>query len=206
MEINQVKIFITVAKVSSFSKAADLIRFMSVKMQGRKNCSYYNFLRGIEEETLPIFSEEQIDFANYLSGFLPLVRPHEYEIIRCLLDGIGNSDTINTVLDGKIAGYSRDELNHALEYLKFVTINDSELSLDIPIDDQFREYLNDLVDYGITRCAIDIGEETGFKLWQNYRMDQVQLKLLKNPGANQVGTYYYDNYVVIFASLKKMRL
>ena len=30
-----------------------------------------------------------------------------------------------------------------------------------------------------------------------------QLKLLKNPSNNQVGTYYYDDYVVIFASLKK---
>ena len=46
-------------------------------------------------------------------------------------------------------------------------------------------------------------EEPGFKLWQNYRMDQVQLKLLKNPSHNQVGTYYYDDTVVIFASLKK---
>ena len=34
-------------------------------------------------------------------------------------------------------------------------------------------------------------------------MDQVQLKLLKNPGNIMVGTYYYDDYVVIFASLKK---
>ena len=34
-------------------------------------------------------------------------------------------------------------------------------------------------------------------------MDQVQLKLLKNPKHNQVGTYYYGDTVVIFASLKK---
>ncbi len=34
-------------------------------------------------------------------------------------------------------------------------------------------------------------------------MDQVQLKLLKNPGYTAVGTYYYDDFVVIFASLKK---
>jgi hypothetical protein len=73
----------------------------------------------------------------------------------------------------------------------------------VDIDDQFREYLNDLLDYGVTRYIADNGEETGFKLWQNYRMDQVQLKLLKNPGYNAVGTYYYDDYVVIFASLKK---
>ena len=34
-------------------------------------------------------------------------------------------------------------------------------------------------------------------------MDQVQLKLLKNPGYTAVGTYYYEDYIVIFASLKK---
>ena len=34
-------------------------------------------------------------------------------------------------------------------------------------------------------------------------MDQVQLRLLKNPGSNQKGTYYYDDFGVIFASLKK---
>jgi superfamily II DNA or RNA helicase len=183
--------------------APDLIRFMSVKMLGKKNCSYYNFLRGIGEENLPIFSAVQIDFANYLSGLLPLVRPHEYEIVCCILDGVGSRDIINTILDERIAGYNRNELNHALQFLKFVTVSDSELLLDVPIDDQFREYLNDLLDYGITRYTVEKGEETEFKLWQNYRMDQVQLKLLKNPGANQVGTYYYDDYVVIFASLKK---
>lgn len=61
--------------------------------------------------------------------------------------------------------------------------------------------MDDLLTYGITRYYADNGEETGFKLWQNYRMDQV--KLLKNPGYTAVGTYYYDDYGVIFASLKK---
>ena len=34
-------------------------------------------------------------------------------------------------------------------------------------------------------------------------MDQVQLKLLKNPGYTMKGTYVYDGDVVIFASIKK---
>lgn len=73
--------------------APDLIRFMSVKTQGKKNCSYYNFLHGIGEEGLPIFNDEQIEFANYLSGLLPLVRPHEYEIVRCLFNGVHDTST-----------------------------------------------------------------------------------------------------------------
>lgn len=183
--------------------APDIIRFMSVKTQGKKNCSYYNFLRGIGEESLPIFSDTQIEFANYLSGLLPLVRPHEYEIIHCLLDGSHDIGAISTILEDKIVGYKREELSHALQFMKFVSKSGTQLTLDVALDYQFREYLNDLLDYGVTRYIADNGEETGFKLWQNYRMDQVQLKLLKNPGYNAVGTYYYDDYVVIFASLKK---
>ncbi len=183
--------------------APDVIRFMSVKTQGKKNCSYYNFLKGIGEENLPLFSEEQVTFANYLSGLLPLARPHEFEIIRCLLDGVCAIESIHQVLQERIAGYSREELSHALQFLKFVTQTRPVLSLDVKLDDQFLDYLNDLLTYGITRYFADNGDETGFKLWQNYRMDQVQLKLLKNPGYTAVGTYYYDDYVVIFASLKK---
>lgn len=183
--------------------APDLIRFMSVKTQGKKNCSYYNFLRGIGEESLPIFSDGQIEFANYLSGLLPLVRPHEFEIVRCLLDGVHDIKAINSILEERIAGYKQEELSHALQFMKFISKSGTQLTLDVALDDQFREHLNDLLEYGITRYIADNGEETGFKLWQNYRMDQVQLKLLKNPGYNAVGTYYYDDYVVIFASLKK---
>lgn len=183
--------------------APDLIRFMSVKTQGKKNCSYYNFLRGISEEELPMFSDKQIEFANYLSGLLPLVRMHEYEIVRCIVEGIHNIDEIDKYLCDKFKTYNYKELAHALEFMQFITQKGAELYLDVEFDDQFSEYIEDLLNYGTTRYVSDNGDEAGFKLWRNYRMDQVQLKLLKNPGYNAVGTYYYDNYVVIFASLKK---
>ena len=96
-----------------------------------------------------------------------------------------------------------DECHHAIKYFKIIKCEGSSLKLDTELEDQLVEYTEDLIDYGLTRYQIDYGDETGFKLWQNYRMDQVQLKLLKNPANNQVGTYYYDDYVVIFASLKK---
>ena len=47
--------------------APDLLRFTSVKNGEKKNISYYNFLREIEEENLPTFSKRQVLFANYLS-------------------------------------------------------------------------------------------------------------------------------------------
>ena len=183
--------------------APDLIRFMGVKTQGKKNCSYYNFLKGIEEENLPVFSQEQIEFANYLSGLLPLVRKHEYLVIKYLLSGAKLLDEIKSYLNTELPGLRQEEVDHVFSYLNYVSINIETARLSVPIDDQFEEYIDDLIEYGLTRYYVDNGEETGFKLWQNYRMDQVQLKLLKNPANIQVGTYYYDDYVVIFASLKK---
>ncbi len=185
--------------------APDLIRFMSVKTQSRKNCSYYNFLKGIGEENLPIFTERQVAFANYLSGLLPLVRVHEYQIVKYLLTGRKTYQELKMYLEEAVPEFTQEQLDHALKYLQFTKYNeaDNSICLDVAFDDQFLEYIEDLIEYGLTRYVIDIGNETGFKLWQTYRMDQVQLKLLKNPANNQVGTYYYDDYVVIFASLKK---
>lgn len=183
--------------------APDLIRFMSIKTRGKKNCSYYNFLRGIGEENLPVFTEKQIDFINYLSGLLPLVRVHEYQIVKLLLDGPKTYRDIVMYLTETVQGFVPAELEHALTYLQFVEKDKDILRLSVPMDDQLLEYMQDLIEYGLIRYVIDNGNETGFKLWLNYRMDQVQLKLLKNPGNIMVGTYYYDDYVVIFASLKK---
>lgn len=183
--------------------APDLIRFMSVKTQGKKNCSYYNFLKGVGEENLPCFTDRQVELANYLSGLLPLVRTHEYQIVKFLLTGEKTYQEVKSYLEENVPGFVQDELDHALTYLQFVAQDGNSLRLDIELDDQFSEYLEDLIEYGLIRYIVDNGDETGFKLWQNYRMDQVQLKLLKNPANNQVGTYYYDDYVVIFASLKK---
>ena len=65
--------------------APDLQRFMSIKIGGKKTGCYYEFLSGIEEENLPVFSLEQISFLKYASALLPLVRPHEFLILEALL-------------------------------------------------------------------------------------------------------------------------
>lgn len=193
--------------------APDLLRFMSIKIQGRKCVSYYNFLHGIldgideDARLLPVFTERQVQFANYLSAMLPLVRRHEYEAYKCVIHGVTALDEIEHNLSSSIAGYTHEEFEHALSYMVangFVVVRDGYCELvDMTLDNEYLDYLDDLLAYGLTRFTIDYGEETGFKLWQSYRMDQVQLKFLKNPGHNQVGTYYYDDAVVIFASLKK---
>ena len=193
--------------------APDLLRFMSIKIGGKKCVSYYNFLHGIlvgsdeEAKLLPVFTPRQIAFANYLSAMLPLVRPHEYLIFDCVLHGTVRLSEIEARLAENVGDYSREQLEHALKYMEgngFLTVEDESCALvDVPLDDQFSEYIEDLLTYGLTRFTAEYGTETGFKLWQSYRMDQVQLKLLKNPGYTMKGTYVYDGDVVIFASIKK---
>lgn len=186
--------------------APDLLRFMSIKIAGKKNVSYYNFLRGIGEEGLPIFTEEQVQFANYLSAMLPLVRKHEYVIFGQLLKGVTDLSKIRECLESEIENCNKAEIFHALHYMVeagYVSVEPGTVSLNVKLDEEFAEYLQDLISYGLTRYVVDFGDTTDFKLWQNYRMDQVQMKFLKNPQHNQLGTYYYDNKVIIFASLKK---
>lgn len=186
--------------------APDLVRFLNIKIGGRKNMSYYNFLKGIDEENLPVFSEHQISFINYLSNMLPLVRKHEYLIFDCLIKGINEKSKIYDMLCENINGCKIEEIDHALYYIYqegFVSEYNDKLILNVNLDADLLEYTKDLVSYGLTRYLIDFGDTDDFKLWQSYRMDQVQQKFLKNPKHNQVGTYYYDDEVIIFASLKK---
>lgn len=190
--------------------APDLLRFMSIKIGGKKTVSYYNFLRGIlsgdDEKVLPVFSERQVAFAGYLSAMLPLVRPHEYLIVRSILEGVSDVNHINCMLSTEVSGYEYAQLQHAVEYMRnsgFAVQKEESLILDVSIDSDFEEYLSDLLKYGLTRYDTDYGAETGFKLWQSYRMDQVQLKLLKNPKYTMKGSYIYGEQVFIFASIKK---
>jgi len=186
--------------------APDLLRFMAIKIQAKKNCSYYNFLKGIEEENLPEFNDQQVAFINYLSEMLPIVRKHEYQIYKCIFDGIDNLKDIESILSESVKGYKNEELNHALKYIKsegYISLKNITLSLNVPVDDQFNDYIQDLLTYGLTRFIVDFADIEGFRLWSSYRKDQVLLKLCKNPEYNMKGTYVYDGVVYIFASINK---
>jgi len=186
--------------------APNLLRFMNIKIDGRKNTSYYNFLKGIEEENLPEFNDDQIEFVNYLSEMLPLVRQHEYQIVKYVSNGLTRWSEIEQILSQNIEDYAPDQLGHALRFMTqsgHIAVNDNNIILDVAIDDEYNEYLQDLLDYGLTRYVVDFGKDKDFKLWASYRMDQVQLKLCKNPKHNQLGTYVYEGVEYIFASIKK---
>lgn len=186
--------------------APDLMRFLQVKIGGRKTGCYYAFLQGIGENNLPLFSDEQIAFIKYCSSLLPLVRLHEYVMIQALLNGALTIAEISNVLYSNVPRCTQDEIEHTIKFmLKKGAVKEEvgKISLNTNIDEQFKEYTEDLLAYGMTQYESNYRNSEKFLLWHNYRMDQVQLKLLKDPDHNQKGTYFYGDEAIVFASLKK---
>ena len=66
--------------------APDLMRFLKSKVSSSRIKSYYNFLRFIGEEGLPIFSDNENKFIDNIEEMLPLVRKEEYLIIKELVN------------------------------------------------------------------------------------------------------------------------
>ena len=188
--------------------APDLLKFMQIKISNKKTNSYYGFLKGIEEENLVEFNAEQENVINYLSGLLQLVRPHDYLICKFLLEGDSSISLIEEKVKYEVQNNNEVEFSHALKYLakSHTVIADGDtLSLGCELNNEFKNYLVDLLEYGLTKYKADYANNTGmFLLWNDYRYDQVQLKRCINPGYTAVGTYYgADGDVYIFASIKK---
>ena len=187
--------------------APNLLKFMKIKIGAKKTNSYYGFLKGIEEEGLPVFSEEQIACINYLSSLLPLVREHEYLVIRNLLEGESSLSRIEANIREEIPGFKHEQLEHALRFLEerfAVKIEADEVQLCGEREQEYEAYLQDLLNYGLTQYEARYAEtKEDFLLWQDYRKDQVFLKILENPKHNQKGTHYKDGNMYIFAGLKK---
>ena len=115
--------------------APDLIKFMQSKISGRKNASYYGFLRAVNEENLPSFDERQEGFVRYVSEMLPIVRPYEYLIIQTLLDNAGSAklSEIRRHVQVNVRSYDQDSLDHAIHYMVkdgYFAYQDQTLSLN----------------------------------------------------------------------------
>ena len=190
--------------------APNLLKFMKIKIGGHKTESYYNFLKGIEEDNLPLFTSKQVNVLNYLSSLLPLVRRHEYIIIQKLLEEELSKDTIHTALVEEIKDNPIEQTEHALRFLQengVVVETQGVLKINCAIEPEFKEFISDLLQYGITDFTARYHDENedNFLMWQDYRQDQALLKILENPKHNQLGTYYKDGNMYVFAGLKKDR-
>lgn len=189
--------------------APNLLKFMKVKPTGGvKTESYYNFLRNvINEENLPLFTEQQITAINYLSSLLPLVRRHEYMIVKHLFEGITSEAVIKGLLYNEISGCAEQHVDHALRFMKeggVITHEDGQIAFTFEVEPEFVEYVDDLMEYGLKQYGARYqNDEQEFLLWQDYRQDQALLKILDNPKHNQLGTYYKNGNMYIFAGLKK---
>ena len=191
--------------------APDLIRFMQSKINGRKNFSYYGFLKAIGEDNLPAFDEKQEAFVKYVSEMLPIVRPYEYLMIQRLVEGAGKAslEELRQHIRLNVMDYQNEVFDHALRYMfesGFFLLEGTELLLhNVRIDVELDEYLRDLLEYGIGKYDIEFGnrENELFHPWGKYRKGQVQQLLLNNPGDIMLGTKIYDEIVYIYVTIIK---
>ena len=179
----------------------DLIRIIKSNLSGSKNKSYYNFLKKIDEDTIPMFDNKQIIFINNMEDLLPLARLDEYLIIEQAL----KEHTIDLKRIEGINEHITDKtLENAYNNLKSLGIvENSDIDLTSIEDGEFKDYLLDTLNYGIVRYNREFGDYTGlFKLYRNYYKEQASRIMLKN-GILQKGTYYEDDVAYIFAGIKK---
>ena len=185
--------------------APNLLKFMKIRIDGKKTNSYYGFLKGIGED-VPLFTDEQIGAINYISNLLPLVRRHEYLIVRHLLDDVTSENVIRRLLSDEIAGFTNEQIDHALRFMReggAIIHESGQIRFACDVEPEFKEYVSDLLEYGLSQYAVMYKDEDDFLLYQDYRQDQALLKILENPKHNQYGTYYKNGNVYIFAGLKK---
>ena len=192
--------------------APDLIKFMQSKISGRKNASYYGFLKAIGEEDLPAFDNRQEAFIKYVSEMLPIVRPYEYLIIQKLIFGAGKEklSEIKHHVQINAEVFDQASFDHALKYMlatDFFVSDGEELSLNnVALGVEMDEYMRDLLEYGLGKFDVDFSKSDGTELflpWAKYRKEQVQQLLLKNPKDIMLGTKIYDGIVYIYVTIIK---
>lgn len=192
--------------------APDLIKFIQSKIRSKKSFSYYGFLKAIDEEDIPAFSDEQEEFIKYISDMLPIVRPYEYLIVQKLIENAGSADLkdVRRHVTVYVNEFSQPSFDHAIEYMlrkKWFAINDDELILDATLlDVEFEEYMKDLLNYGIGKYDIEYGDKPSdklFHLWSSYRKTQIAQLQLRDPGDIMTGTKIIDGVIYAYVTVLK---
>lgn len=186
-----------------YDASPDLMRFLKSKINNQKNKSYYSFLRRIGEENLPVFTSDEIAVIDSLEELLPIIRLDEFIILRQILLS-GRVDL--EALRGSYENVTSATLEHAYGLLtKKKIINNNRVDYH-NIKREYREYLLDTLEYGITRYNTEFGDFVGdYKLYGNYYSEQIKMPLLKE-GQFYKGTEYNQIEIgntFIFAGLNK---
>ena len=186
--------------------APNLDRFIKTGMKGGKNRSYYSFLKKIGEESLPTFSDEEIEVINTIEDMIPIVRLEEFVILKQYIEeGIIDIEELLSLYPGT----NKEAFDYAYDFLIEKGVLDNAALNPLLIKEGFRSYLDDTINYTIARYNLEFGEFEGkYKLYRNYSKEQVAMILLKKKTMDLklLGTYYDpvnigDTY--IFVGLKK---
>ncbi len=185
--------------------APDLLRFLKAKMKGKKNCSYYNFLRNIGED-VPLFNESEIRLLEVISDLLPLTRREEYLIIKQVLDNKIDFDLLTKEYK-RINPYS---LKTAVDNLisRKIIINSSpyKLNYEKGKGTAFEDFLDDLLEYGLERYENEFGDFEGpFKMYGNYQKDKIMMEIDGKQYSYMQGTKYdtKNKITYVFVGLEK---
>ncbi len=180
--------------------APDLLRFISAKK------SYYRFLEYCGENTRPALNEQELHLVDDLSQRLPIVRHEEFSIVKELLEGAASLEDLRARLDH----CSEKPLQHAVKFLikdGLVLSREEDgqqlLKLNATLSSSAKDFIRDLLEYGLNRFIQDYGVYDDYKLHADYRSKQILQILLRDPDSNQYGTYYDHGNVYILATLKK---
>ena len=185
--------------------APSLDRFLRSKINGSRSISYYNFLNAIYENSSYSFNEEEASLIYNIESFLPLVRNEEYLIIEELLE----DDSIDySYLMTKNKRISKESLDFGVQLLKSKKILNEFNKLNIDDISNIKEYLLDLINYGLTRFNIEFDEFPNnevYKLYHNYSKEQSILAINQEFKMNikLKGTYILNNICYIYVGLKK---
>lgn len=176
----------------------------------------YNFLLKMEED-LPLFNDNQIGFLKYISGFLPLIRPYEFLIIKSLLDKDKNYNELLREFN-QIDNFNINKFDHALnnlmnyyysdkekEKLKtYIKNNNDNFSLNVDLNDSFSEHVLDIINYGLSKFEVDFYEcHNDIKLYYYYTRATLLQALCNHTFASREGIIWNNDNLYLFVDLKK---
>lgn len=185
--------------------APDLLRFLKAKMKGKKNFSYYNFLRNIGED-VPLFNESEIRLLEVISDLLPLTRREEYLIIKQVLDNQIDFDLLTKEYK-RVNPYSLKTAADNLISRKVITNSTPyKLNYEKGKGTAFEDFLNDLLEYGLERYENEFGDFEGpFKMYGNYQKDKIMMEIDGKQYSYMQGTKYdtKNKITYVFVGLEK---
>lgn len=185
--------------------APDLLRFLKAKMKGKKNYSYYNFLRNIGED-VPLFNESEIRLLEVISDLLPLTRREEYLIIKQVLDNQIDFDLLTKEYK-RVNPYSlKTAVDNLISRKVIINSNPYKLNYEKGKGTAFEDFLVDLLEYGLERYENEFGDFEGpFKMYGNYQKDKIMMEIDEKQYSYMQGTKYDTNNKItyVFVGLEK---